>query len=115
MDANSTASDQDVQDWLIVSNPWVLAAFVLTHIGTLSVLIFFGKMMHKHAELAHPVFAVIFQEIIIMIICELSALGILAALVANLKSTVLVFLYSSCAFTAMQFHQVTWLIVTSLR
>ncbi len=116
MEDNFTDTQEYFKDYLIVHNPWVLFIFVLGHCFTLSCLGIFAKMLHERAELAHPVFAVIFQEMIVMILCEMSSLGILIALTFYRRNNSLLMLfYSTPAFTAMQFHQVTWLIVTCLR
>ncbi len=103
------------EEWLFVKSMAAMAMFVLAHCVTLLVLAVFAKMTHERAELAHPVFAVIFQEIIIIIFCEVSALCILTALITYPENNILLVLYSLPAFTAMQFHQVTWLTVTCLR
>ncbi len=82
------------------------------HGATLLTLFFYAYVMHAKVEIAHPVFAVIYQEVCVLCACELISFGALLATGIELDA------YFSVMFLqgmAMSFHQWTWLVVTYLR
>ncbi len=87
----------------------------MTHGGTLTCLAVFAKMMWDRAEIAHPVFAVILQEMLALLFFETLGLILTLCLVIDPMNITLLSFYPTPSYVALLFHQVTWLIVTYLR
>ncbi len=113
MESNSTNEFND--DWIIIDHHWVQAVFSLTHGLTLACIAVFAKMIRHRVEIAHPVFAVIFQEVLVMLFLEMSGLVLTVLLAAYPENSMLIVLYAMPPYASLNFHQVSWLVVTYLR
>ncbi len=92
----------------------LLAAMLSLHAVTLAVLISHACAMARNVRLDHPVFAVIFQEMIILIVCSCADSSLLVVAIFN-QTELLMVAYLNVARMAMLFHPVTWLVVSLLR
>ncbi len=94
--------------------PGLVPFLLLVHLISLSMLFACALIMHRHVEIGHPVFACIFQEVVVLCICETVEI---AMLVTNIwfRLEWLAIRYLHVARVALQIHPTTWVIVTSLR
>ncbi len=88
------------------------------HLLTLSVQSVTAKMVYDKVEIAHPVFAAIFQELVVVTSLNVFCL---VCLFSTFKITdvrwmdYVMLTYTMGGVFALQFHQTTWLCVTYLR
>ncbi len=87
---------------------------LVLHSATLIILISHTWTLATKACLDHPVFAVIFQEMVVLCTCEFVDISILVA-ATILRSEMVVAAYLNVARMAMLFHPVTWAIISILR
>ncbi len=113
MEPNST-EEYDI-NWLLADSHCLQTIFLLTHSGTLACIAVFAKRIHDRAELDHPVFVVIFQEVLVMLAFEACGLVLIIMLMFEHMNKVILIMYSTLPFAFLQFHQGTWLVVTYLR
>ncbi len=97
-----------------VANPVTTIYLATLHTVTLLAFLLVGKMVYDMIEISHPVFALAFQEIVVMVICKVVELICLLCQVVT-QSDLAFLLYTFVPVAALQFHQVTWLSITALR
>ncbi len=99
---------------LVLDHPGVKFCLVMAHVVTLVSLWACIKMSHDKVEIRHPVFAMVFQEIIVLVVTELVGYVSLLFMMGDyITLWRIIFLFVSVA--SLQFHQITWLFVTCLR
>ncbi len=117
MEGNNTTDcslEEDPSELHVLDNPGVKLALVGIHAGTLLTLCACVKTTYDKVEINHPVFAVVFQGLVILTLCQLIGyISLLFMMVDFIKLWRLIFL--AISLSAMQFHQVTWLCVTSIK
>ncbi len=89
-------------------------AMLFVHTITVTTLISHTWTMASRADLAHPVYAVIFQEMVMLSVCVLADNCLLVSAVV-VRSEKLMVAYLNVARVAMLFHPVTWAVVSLLR
>ncbi len=89
-------------------------SLLLAHVATLAALFTCVRMMYDKVQIKHPVFAVVFQEIMALCTCEAVTYVFLLVMIGDDNETWKV-LSMSCSFAALQFHQVFWLCITAMR
>ncbi len=72
------------------------------------------KMTYDKVDLTHPVFAVVFQELLVLIVCEVISLGHLL-LSFYIKNDAVIRGYFFGMRLAALFHPSTWLVISYLR
>ena len=113
---NSTSESEFVcHGFLPLESGFAKAGISFAHIVTLSLLSAAAAAVRRRVDLNHPVFAVVFQELIIILFCELSAAVLLGITLLFWHSEALLALISACTTVGLQFHQLSWLFVTVLR
>ena len=88
------------------------ASLAVLHGGTALTLCFYAYVMHTKVELSHPVFAVIFQEVIVLCACECVCFVMVLASGIDYDAYFFPMLLQGLA---INFHQWSWLVVTTLR
>ncbi len=73
-----------------------------------------AKMIHDKVDAAHPVFAVVFQELLVFMMCQMTGLGNLL-LSFHIKNDAVVGAYFFGMRLAALFHPSTWLVISYLR
>ncbi len=74
------------------------------------------KLMVDEIELEHPVFAILFQEVIVSCTCSSVVIVTLVLVICIGDYTGMIQLtYHVFATLGLQFHQVSWLIITYIR
>ncbi len=87
-------------------------SLALFHGGTLLALCFYAYVIHAKVDISHPVFAIIYQEILVFLSCELiSFVFVLATGIDFNTYYVPVWLQLKVIY----FHQWSWFIVSVLR
>ncbi len=90
------------------------ASLAIFHGVTLLTLTFYAYIMRVKIELKHPVFAVIFQEIIVLFVCEL--VSFLSVLSSGIDYSVgAYYLPLTVQLMGHLFHQWSWFTITCLR
>ncbi len=84
------------------------------HAVTLLALISYTWAMASQADLAHPVYAVVFQEMVMLSICALAESCLFMSAVV-FRSEKFVVVYFNVAWISMLFHPVTWAVISLLR
>lgn len=104
------------------SSPSPAAAKLLlasANAATLGVLCAAAKALRDRVEVAHPVFALVFQEAAVLCSCQAlcCVLGVLVAIGGDEGDAGQMWetLYFVVSNVALQFHQMTWFYVTVLR
>ncbi len=95
----------------VVGLPTAMSAL---HSVTLLTLISHTWVMASRADLTHPVYAVIFQELVVLSICAFADSCFLVS-ATFVRSEKLAAAYLNVARMAMLFHPVTWAVVSLLR
>ncbi len=90
---------------------------IFQHLATLIILILLIWMAYKTAELRHPVYALLYQELVVLaIFASLSLLDLLFMIVTEEdKNSPLTGIYFFIDIAALQLHQITCLSVACLR
>ncbi len=89
-------------------------SLVVLHTMALMMFLIIARMIYQGVDIGHPVFAVIFQEVVFMPFFEF--FGIVTLLASALfKSEVATVLYFFVIRTSSIFHPVTWVMVSYLR
>ena len=96
---------------------------VCAHAATLAALCACAKTIYDKVEIAHPVFAVVFQEVLVLCATEAAAGAFLLAIVAGggdgdgegQSHAYLHFPFMGVSTMALQFHQISWLCITLMR
>ena len=104
---NSTTGENDAPDFLLAR-----AFLAVIHSGTFLTLCFYAYVTHARVEVSHPVFAVVFQEILAL--AALETVAFLNVLVVGVSYEFYV-VPLVCIALAMQVHQWSWFAVTCLR
>ncbi len=90
---------------------------LVEHGVTLIILFLWFRTTHKHVDVSHPLYALLYQEIIVLAL--LASLNIIFLLVImsgeGTKMTMVSGIYLFTYMAALQFHQVTCLLATCLR
>ncbi len=73
-----------------------------------------ARLLHQRVEIGHPVFAVIFQEVVVLLIIETVAVVLLFTMLLE-ELEVLALMFLLLMRSALQFHPCTWVIITYLR
>ncbi len=112
---NKTTNSSDMQCEPDPVAHLVTTMYLVTlHTLTLLVFLVVDKMVYDMIEITHPVFALAFQEVIVMTACKSIELACLMALAVT-GSDLPFMLYTFVPVIALSFHQVTWLSITGLR
>ncbi len=92
------------------------AALALAHAATLAALVATARFIRRGVEVAHPVFAVVLQEVSVLCAADAAVLAVVVTLaVCGRDAGVLIMVMSVTSVAALQFHQLSWLCVTVLR
>ena len=93
--------------------PWILTSFLSTLLLlTACTLTASARAFRAHVEVAHPVYAVLMQECIVL---ALMAWAAAALVIASLSLPDAKMLANDMIPLAGSFHQVSWLVVSALR
>ncbi len=113
MTSNITGKEKFV--FVLLEEPNAQLVLIPAHIVTACFLCRLAKTIVQKAPLSHPVFAVAFQEVIVLILCELVCLCVLTAIACGNPLDLTFAAYVEPPLLALQFHQVSWLLITALR
>ncbi len=112
--ANFTSDSGEEGEFILLDYPGAKLVLIVVHTSVLASLFACAAMMHRATEVAHPVFAVAFQEVAVLCCGELLAfLLLLPMMVEKMQYWFSVFMIISTA--CLQFHQLSWLAITCLR
>ncbi len=92
----------------------VMACLMLAYLLTASALMAMATLVFRQIDLGHPVFGVVFQELLVLLTLEMS-MAILLGIHFVTKVEKLLLGLAVAATFAMQFHQLSWLCITGLR
>ncbi len=112
---NSTDIDNDKFVFAMLDEPNALLVLIPAHFVTVSFLCVLAKIIHERAPMAHPVYAVAFQEVIVLVICAITCLCVLITIACGNPLNIKFMVYIEPPLIAMQIHQVSWLMITALR
>ncbi len=87
-------------------------SLALFHGVTLLALCFYAYIMHAKIDISHPVFAVIYQEILVLLFSELISFVVVLATGIDFNTYYLPLMLQ---INVIYFHQWSWFIVTALR
>ena len=73
---------------------------------------FFAYVIHAKIDISHPVFAVIYQEVLVFSACEL--FSFVAVLASGIDFNVY-YPFVAIQINVIYFHQWSWFVVTALR
>ncbi len=90
---------------------------VAQHVATLIVLVFWIRMSHRTVELAHPMYRLLHQEMVVLALFSSANTIILLTMtiLGSVWRTTLFAIYMVVNFASLQFHQVTCLSVACIR
>lgn len=114
---NSTTITNSSQCHEELSTPSDISKTILLilYILTIPVYALVAKMIHDVVDVAHPVFAMAFQDVVVLCVYMIfDVLCLMSIFVGYKLDTARVF-YHIFQAAAIQFHQWTWLIITCLR
>ncbi len=94
--------------------PGLLPLLILLHLLMLLTFLVCVYVSYSRVEIGHPVFACLFQEVVVLSLCEVAEVSLLV-LLAVFESERLTIAYMFVARVALQIHPNTWLVVTCLR
>ncbi len=109
--------NEDCQDYVSsTESTFGLTAVVLSRSATLAWLLFTAKMVKDKAEIRHPVFALVWQQVLFMLLCQgFATVGQAMHLAGVEVGQKTVKIGAVAGILAHQFHQMTWLSITCLR
>ncbi len=95
----------------------IFAVLLIQHVVILIVLLVWIRTSRKTVELAHPMYALLHQEMIVLALFSSMDIVVLLALpfLEERRGTILGGFYMVINIAALQFHQVTCLSVACLR
>ncbi len=88
------------------------ATLASLHGGTMLALWFYAYVIHAKVEIQHPVFAIIFQEVVVLSLSETTSFVALLAAAIDYEHHKFVMLNQ---MVSQMFHQWSWLVITCLR
>ncbi len=93
-----------------------VSVLILLHVLLLPVLMFMAKTVRDKVDIRHPVFSLIFVELVIFsMIVSLALILVTALTVRNHPWDKFITVFNAAANLAIVFHQTTWLCITYLR
>ncbi len=107
------SNDGDCEVWYRMEAIYTILAVIsaLPPLMTLTL-----KLMYDGVEITHPVFALIFQEVIVVMTCVvINIASIVGRLTLGYLGGVFMVVNSLAVSYSIMFHQTTWLAITSLR
>ena len=100
------------QDCTLNPSLYHRTSLAVCHGATLLTLLFYVYVMHAKVEMEHPVFAIVYQEVLLLVVLQIvSFAAVLMSGIDYRKYYIPLVLQA----IAMHFHQCTWLTVTYLR
>ncbi len=92
---------------------WIL---LIVHTPLPPLMFLMARVVRARVDLQHPVFSLIFVELIFLSVLVTLALALVVTLVLlNYSWGVFMTIFSSAANLAIVYHQATWLCITYLR
>ncbi len=79
------------------------------------VLLLFARNVYQRVDISHPVFAVAFQDAVVLCVSQAVEAALVAPMAAIPQTELWMMLYQGVALVGMEWHQVSWLCVTMLR
>ncbi len=107
---------EEIETCDVYFSTWLQAAMALEQALILVLLLAMLKMMREQVELEHPVFALIFQEVVVSCVCSAVVVAclVLVILIGD-KLEIILMTYQMFTRLGLQFHQVSWLCITYIR
>ncbi len=92
------------------------AAVAAVNLVSLAALAAFSRLIYRQIEIGHPVYALLFQSVVVLTLLQLSAvLLLLVAAWTDAGLALWVSLEINLTTAALEFHEVNWACVTYLR
>ncbi len=84
----------------------------MCHGATLLTLLFYVYVMHAKVETGHPIFAIVYQEVLLLVGLQIVSFAAVLTTGIDYRKYYLPLVLQAMA---MHFHQCTWVTVTYLR
>ncbi len=111
---SNTNISEECNGLLPLDNVAGMCLLLVLHVLTLTVLVIFVKVVYDKVDIKHPVFAIVYQDLVVVLVCESTMFLFLVVTLVEHKELFLMVI-SSAKTLSVQFHQLSWLAVTVLR